>query len=87
VAAQLNFPHGVSVNSLGNIYIADTLNHLIRKVTPDGTISTVAGNGRYGFSGDGGPAVAAQLSFPIGVTVDSLGNIYIADILIIAFAR
>jgi hypothetical protein len=80
VEAQLSYPYGVTVDSLGNIYIADIGNQRIRKVTPDGTISTVAGNGEQGFSGDGGPAVEAQLSDPHGVTVDSLGNIYIADI-------
>jgi YD repeat-containing protein len=79
VAARLRHPHDVAVDSVGNIYIADYYNHRIRKVTPDGTINTVAGNGEWGFSGDGGPAVAAQLSYPTGISVDFLGNIYIAD--------
>ena len=78
-AAQLNFPSGVEVDPAGNIYIADTSNHRIRKVTPAGVISTVAGNGSSGFSGDGGPATAAGLWFPLGVTLDAAGNIYIAD--------
>ncbi len=78
-AAQLNFPSGVAVDSTGNIFIADLNNSRIRKVTTAGVISTVAGTGSQGFSGDGGPATAAQLNFPIGLAVDSLGNLYIAD--------
>ncbi len=77
-AAQLYAPNGVAVDSAGNLYISDTGNHRIRKVTA-GTISTVAGNGTQGFSGDGGPATAAQLRYPNGVAVDSAGNLYIAD--------
>jgi sugar lactone lactonase YvrE len=77
-AAQLNLPSGVAVDTAGNIFIADG-NNRIRKVTPAGIISTVAGNGIYGFSGDGGPATAAQLNFPDGVAVDAAGSIFIAD--------
>jgi len=68
-----------AVDSQGNLYIADVGANLIRKVTPDGTISTVAGTGTYGFSGDGGPAIKAELSSPWAVAVDSSGNLYIAD--------
>jgi sugar lactone lactonase YvrE len=78
-AAQLSLPHGVAVDSAGNLYIADSNNHRIRKVTPGGTISTYAGTGTEGFSGDGGPATAAHLDRPDGVAVDSAGNLYIAD--------
>ncbi len=78
-AAQLHTPSGVAADSAGSIYIADTGNVRIRKVTPAGVISTVAGNGAFGFSGDGGPAIAAQLAHPYGVAADSSGNIYIAD--------
>jgi sugar lactone lactonase YvrE len=78
-SAQLYFPLGVAVNSAGNLYIADSSNNRIRKVTPRGTISTVAGNGTWGYSGDGGPATSAQLAQPKGVAVDSAGNLYIAD--------
>jgi len=78
-SAQLNFPSGVAVDSLGNIYFSDSANYRVRKVTPAGIISTVAGNGTAGFSGDGGPARSAQLDTPIGVAVDSAGNLYIAD--------
>jgi sugar lactone lactonase YvrE len=77
-AAQLNGPAGVAVDSAGNLYIADTGNNLIREVS-NGVISTVAGNGTPGFSGDNGPATAAQLSGPTAVAVDSAGNLYIAD--------
>lgn len=76
--AELNFPDGVAVDSLGNFYIADTSNSRIRKVS-GGIINTIAGNGTAGFSGDGGPAISAELDFPSGVAVDSLGNVYIAD--------
>jgi sugar lactone lactonase YvrE len=79
IAAQLNFPLGVAVDSAGNLYVVDTANERIRKVTPEGVISTVAGNGTRGFSGDGGPATAAQLDTQDGVAVDSAGNLYIAD--------
>jgi len=77
--AQLNSPFGVAVDSGGNLYIADTLNHRVRKVDASGNISTVAGNGTDGYSGDGGAAASAQLNKPFGVAVDSGGNLYIAD--------
>jgi sugar lactone lactonase YvrE len=78
-SAQLNFPASVAVDSVGNLYFSDSANNRIRKVTPDGTISTVAGNGTAGFSGDGGPATMAQLNNPFGVAIDTAGNLYIAD--------
>jgi RHS repeat-associated protein len=77
-AASLYYPSGVAVDASGDIYIADTWNHRIRKVS-QGIITTVAGNGDYGFSGDGGDATAASLYFPSGVAVDALGDLYIAD--------
>ena len=77
--AQFSGPTSVAVDAAGNLYIADQLNHCVRKVTPGGAISTVAGNGQGGFSGDGGPAANAQLNFPRGVAVDPVGNLYIAD--------
>jgi sugar lactone lactonase YvrE len=79
-AAQLNVPNGVAVDSAGNLYITDSENARIRKVTPEGIISTIAGNGTKGFSGDGGPATEAQLKGPGKVAIDSAGNIYIADL-------
>ncbi len=78
-SAQLNFPVSVALDSAGNLYIADELNHRVRKVSTNGTITTVAGNGNFGFSGDNGPATSAQLTSPTGVAVDSAGNLYIAD--------
>ncbi len=78
-SAQVNQPEGVAVDSAGNLYIADTVNNRIRKVTPAGVISTVAGNGAQGFSGDGGPMISAALYDPSGVAFDLAGNLYIAD--------
>jgi len=77
--AQLNHPEGVAVDASGNLYIADTDNNRIRKISPNGIITTVAGTGIAGFSGDGGPASQAQLNHPEGVAVDASGNLYIAD--------
>ncbi|HEV2689466.1 MAG TPA: IPT/TIG domain-containing protein, partial [Bryobacteraceae bacterium] len=76
--AQLFFPTQIAMDHAGNLYIADTYNHRIRKVS-NGVITTVAGNGIYGFSGDGGSATGARLNSPYGVAVDSAGNLYIAD--------
>jgi uncharacterized protein (TIGR03437 family) len=78
-AAELNVPQGVAVDKSGNVYIADSANNVIRMVTPDGTISTVAGNGIGGYSGDGYPAVYAQIHTPTGMAVDGSGNIYVAE--------
>ena len=79
VQAQLNFPRGVSVDGAGNLYVADSGNDRIRRIDASGTITTIAGNGVRGYSGDGGPAVQAQLAVPSGVAVDGNGNLYIAD--------
>ena len=79
IAARLNTPKGVTVDGVGNLFIADTENHRIRRADPSGTITTIAGTGVRGYSGDGGPAVQAQLNFPRGVAVDGSGNLYIAD--------
>ncbi len=78
-AANLNTPSDVAVDATGNLYIADLSNNRVRKVTPAGTISTVAGNGNGGYDGDGGPAVNARLRLPRAVAVDAAGNLYIAD--------
>jgi uncharacterized protein (TIGR03437 family) len=77
-SAQVNQPWGVAVDSAGNLYVSDTGNNRIRKVS-NGVITTVAGNGTRGFSGDGGPATSAQVNLPAGVAVDSAGNVYFAD--------
>ncbi len=78
-SAQLNFPFGVAVDTAGNLYIADQLNNRIRKVTTSGTISTVAGNGTAGYTGDGAAATSAELTSPTGIAIDKAGNLYIAD--------
>ena len=67
------------MDGAGNLYIADTYNHCIRRVDSAGTITTVAGIGRGGFWGDGGPAISAPLRWPRGVAIDGAGNLYIAD--------
>ena len=77
--AQLNYPRGVAVDGAGNLYIADASNHRIRKVDSTGTITTIAGSGERGFSGDGDPATEARLRSPTGVAVDGAGNLYIGD--------
>ena len=78
-AADLNLPRGIAVGSDSAIYIADTYNHRIRKVDPNGIITTVAGTGAGGYSGDGGLAIATDLSLPRGIAVGPDGTIYIAD--------
>jgi len=77
--AQLNEPRGLAVDASGNIYISDTQNHRVRRVTPNGIINTIAGTGTPGFSGDGGRPPAAQLNSPRGLAVDPAGNLYIGD--------
>ena len=77
--AQLRVPAGLTFDADGNLYIADRDNHRVRKVDKKGIITTVAGNGTAGFSGDGGPATQASLNLPSGVVVDKKGNLYIAD--------
>ena len=77
--AALNGPEGVAVDSRGRLYIADTGNHRIRMVDAEGVISTVAGTGEAGFSGDGGPGPTAILNGPVDVAVDNNGYLYIAD--------
>ncbi|MGW2367126.1 NHL repeat-containing protein [Streptomyces sp. NPDC001667] len=79
VATKLNSPHAVAVDAAGNLYIADYANHRVRKVSPNGIITTVAGNGQAGFVSDGGPAIATKLNGPTGVAVDAAGNLYIGE--------
>jgi uncharacterized protein (TIGR03437 family) len=78
-AATLNQPQGMAFDAAGNLYIADSQNHRVRRVTPAGVISTYAGNGARGFSGDGGLATAAAMNWVFDVAVDRSGNLYIAD--------
>ena len=77
--ARLNTPWSIAVDSTGNLFIADRVDNRVRKVTPSGTITTVAGTGQTGYSGDGGPGTSAVLSTPNAVAVDTGGNVYIAD--------
>jgi formylglycine-generating enzyme required for sulfatase activity/sugar lactone lactonase YvrE len=78
-SAELNYPKGIAVDASGDLFIADSGNNVIREVSAGGVIRTVAGNGNFGFSGDGGPAVSAELQFPVGVAVDASGDVFIAD--------
>lgn len=77
--ATLYGPRGMLYDASGNLYIADALNHRVRRVRTDGTIERVAGSGRAGFAGDGGPALVAALKEPTGLALDGSGNLYIAD--------
>ncbi len=78
-SAQLNSPRDIAVDGAGNIYVADASNNRIRRITPQGKISTIAGQGGYGYFGDQGPAVQAMLALPRGLAVDAAGNVYVAD--------
>jgi gliding motility-associated-like protein len=75
-AASLNWPWHIAIDNADNIYVNETLNNIVRKITPAGIVSTFAGNGTQGYSGDGGPAIAAQLIDVIGIATDNAGNVY-----------
>ena len=77
--ARLDNPMSIAVDSSGNLYIANPSANRVRKVTPSGTIATVAGNGEAAYGGDNGPGPEAALNYPDAVAVDSAGNVYIAD--------
>ena len=77
--ARLYYPRAVAADARGNVYVADNFNQRVRKIDPMGMIATIAGTGERGYSGDGGPAVDAQLSSPNGLLVDVEGNVYISD--------
>ena len=78
--AELAAPCGVAVDSAGNVFIAELVNARIRKVSPSGIITTVAGNGTQGYAGDGGQATNAELNTPAGIAIDSADNLYVADL-------
>lgn len=80
LAAVFSQTEGIAVDRAGNIYIADADDNRIRKISPDGLIHTFAGTGIAGFSGDGGPAGAAQFNHPYGLAIDAVGNLFIADL-------
>ena len=77
--AQLVGPSGLLVDGSGNLYVTDLFNNRIRRIDAEGVITTIAGTGERGYSGDGGPAAEAQLAWPSGLLVDGLGNLYVAD--------
>lgn len=79
INATLRFPLDIAFDNAGNLYFSENGNHIVRKVDTSGIISTYAGTGVAGFSGDGGPATAAMMNFPRGIGFDSLGNLYIGD--------
>jgi RHS repeat-associated protein len=79
IQAGFDFPFGVAVDASGNIYVADVWGYRVRKIDADGIITTVAGDGEWGYGGDGGPATQAQLDEPNSVVLDAQGNLYIAD--------
>ncbi|MBK6980993.1 MAG: VCBS repeat-containing protein [Betaproteobacteria bacterium] len=79
VSERLRNPQAVATDATGNLFIVDSLDHRIRKVSASGIITTVAGNGSFGFSGDGGAATEAELNSPSDVAVDATGNLFIAD--------
>lgn len=79
IAATLNTPTGIAADNAGNIYITDDNNNRVRKVDNAGNITTFAGTGVGGFSGDGGPADSAQIWFPVGISADVNGNVYLSD--------
>lgn len=78
-SAQFDTPYGIALDAAGDVFVADTNNGVVRKITPSGVVSTVAGTPVFGFSGDGGPALMATFRFPEGVTVGSNGYLYIED--------
>lgn len=78
-AAKLSMPFGIDIDNAGNVYFADCLNHRVRKISTSGIITTVAGNGIGGFSGNGGPATAAAMLGPTYIRFDHSGNLYISD--------
>jgi uncharacterized protein (TIGR03437 family) len=78
-SAEIGPPGGMCIDGSGQLYLADTANHVIRKVSPKGIIVTIAGTGSSGYNGDGGVATSAQLSAPLDVAVDAVANVYIAD--------
>jgi len=79
LSAQLAAPRGIAVGADGSVYVGDTENHCVRRIDPHGCMSTIAGTGAPGYGGDGGPAVAAQLSWPGAMAVGGDGSVYVAD--------
>lgn len=78
-SSQFNTPYGVAVDAAGNCYVADQLNNRIRKISPTGIVTTIAGTGTAGYTGDWGPATAATIYAPHGIAVDAIGSVYFSD--------
>ena len=78
--AQLNYPASVAVDKAGNVYVADTGNHRIQRIDANGNVTTIAGTGKPGYGGDGGPAAEAKLASPYALALDVSGNLYVADL-------
>jgi gliding motility-associated-like protein len=76
---QIGSPQGVAVDNAGNVYASDYQNHVVRKISTSGIITTIAGTGAPDYTGDGGPAISASIWYPIGIATDNAGNIYITD--------
>ena len=79
VSALLDGPNGMAVDALGDVFVADTYNNVVREITPDGKIHTIAGTGVANFGADGIPATSSPLAFPYGVEVDAAGNVYVSE--------
>jgi sugar lactone lactonase YvrE len=77
--AEFNGPFGLAIDVQGNVYVGDQFNHVVRRIEKSGIVTTVAGTGQAGSSGDGGPATRAQLNYPNGLALDRTGNLYICD--------
>ncbi len=78
-AAEISQPYGVVVDAYGNLFFSDTGNKRIRMVNTLGIITTIAGDGIYGYTGDGGPATAAEVEYLLGINLDASSNLYMAD--------
>jgi len=76
---QIGSPQGVAVDNAGNVYALDYQNHVVRKISTSGIITTIAGTGASDYTGDGGPVISAFIWYPIGIAADNAGNIYITD--------
>jgi uncharacterized protein (TIGR03437 family) len=79
LSAQFFGPRGIAVDASGNIYVADYTNSRVRMISTNGIITTIGGNGRFGYTGDGGAGTSAALNFPSGVAVDAAGNVFVSD--------
>lgn len=79
IQSRLEGPGGLAVDGAGNLFVADNRHFRVRKIDPTGIITTIAGTGQPGFSGDGGPATKATLNAPVGLAIDPAGNLFVAD--------